>query len=181
MRIDDAPNEQTWDGETVTDLFHQDTSGSKSRTSDVLTSVVVNDRSNDEVDHGDSRLTDQDTFGVILDVPHLTDNVEETWCSGVSKDDDVKSIDSVDESRIGGSLDDDFEGSSLGSGTGSIGDTTGDGQGDDGGDDRDDTDPSDPGYFVEGLNTRHQKGNDGPDNDKNDCTCSVHRDGVQCD
>lgn len=151
MRVDDASNKQTWDGETITDLLHQDTSRSQGGAGNVLTSVVVDNRSDNEVDHGDSRLADQDTFGVILDVPHLTDNVEETWCSGVSEDDDVESVDSVNESRVGGSLDDDFERTSLGCGTGSIGDTTSDSQGDDGRDNRDNTDPSDPGDLVECL------------------------------
>jgi len=153
VRVDDAPYEQTWNSKTITNFLHQDTSRSEGRTGDVLTSVVVDDGSDNEVDHRDGTLADQDTFGVILDVPHFSDDVEETWCSGISKDDDVESVDGIDETGVGGSLDDNFERTSLRCGTGSIGDTTGDGQGDDGGDDRDDTDPADPRDLVEGLNT----------------------------
>ena len=131
MRVDDAPYEQTWDSKTVTNLLHQNTSRTKGGTSNVLPSVVVDDGSDNEVDHSDSRLTDQDTFGVILDIPHFSDNVEETWCSGISEDDDVESVDGIDETGVGGSLDGNFERTSLRCGTWSIGDTTGDGQGDD--------------------------------------------------
>ena len=153
MRVDDAPYEQTWDSKTITNLLHQNTSGSKSGTGNVLTSVVVDDGSNNEIDHGDGALTNQDTFGVIFYIPHFSDDVEETWCSGISEDDDVESVDGIDETWVGGSLDGNFERTSLRSGAGSIGNTTGDGQGDDGGNDRDDTNPSDPRDLVEGLDT----------------------------
>jgi len=142
---------------------------------------VVDDGSDDEVDHSNSRLTDQDTFGVILDIPHFSDNVEETWCSGISEDDDVESVDGIDKTGVRGSLDGNFERASLRCGTGSIGNTTGNSQGDDGGDDRDDTDPSDPRDLVEGLDTRDQKGNDRADDHEYDGTGSVHRDSVQSD
>ena len=153
MRVDDAPYEQTWDSKTITNLLHQDTSGSKGGTSNVLTSVVVDDGSDDEVDHSNSRLTNQDTFSVIFYVPHFSDDVEETWCSSVSEDDDVESVDGIDETGVGGSLDGNFERTSLRCGAGSIGNTAGDGQGNDGRDDRDDTNPSDPRDLVEGLDT----------------------------
>ena len=114
---------------------------------------MVDDRSDDEVYHSDSRLTDQDTFGVIFDVPHFSDDVEETWGSGIRENDDVESVDGIDETGVGGGLDDNLEWTGLRRSTGSIGDTTSDGQSNDGRYDRDHTDPTDPRDLVEGLDT----------------------------
>lgn len=134
-----------------------------------------------KVDHGDCSLADENTFGVVLDVPHLTDDVEEAGCSSVSKDNDVEGIDGVDKGRVCRCLDVNFERSSLRSGAGSFRYTACDSQSDDGRHNRDDSNPTDPGDLVERLDTGYQEGDDSADNNKDDCAGAVYGDGVHCD
>lgn len=59
------------------------TGRSQGRVGQVLSAIVVDDNADGEIRGRDDRLTDVQRSVVELGLPHLADDVEECWSSGI--------------------------------------------------------------------------------------------------
>lgn len=84
---DHGGDEQAWHGNTVTDLLHQVTRGTKSRRSDIRAAKVVHHDTDDRVDREDDRLAHQHRTREVLRLSHLLRDDEESRRPGVGKND----------------------------------------------------------------------------------------------
>jgi hypothetical protein len=85
IRREEKRTHETGKSKTVGNALDEDAGGTESRGCDVLSSVEVHDNTDDEIERSDESLGDEDGFGGIARLLHLTDNGEVGGGTGVGE------------------------------------------------------------------------------------------------
>lgn len=94
----------SWDGDSVSHLFHDRTCGSKSGGCDLLADIVVDDHRSNDVEDNFKGLQHDQSLGEIPRFLHLSEQTEESHVGAVGEDDVGDGAESLDQIGVDGSL-----------------------------------------------------------------------------